>query len=78
MKTRLMFLLGPLLLLASATARAANEPNIVLLLADDLGWTGTSVQMDERIEDSRSGADSHPARQPQAHPRARFRAGVSL
>lgn len=33
---------------------SAQSPNIVLLLSDDQGWTGTSVQMDERIENSLS------------------------
>jgi len=33
---------------------AGKPPNIVLFLADDQGWTGTSVRMDERIADSAS------------------------
>jgi hypothetical protein len=43
-----------ILSLLSVTAAAADSPNIVLILADDQGWTGTSVQMDERVELSRS------------------------
>jgi len=35
-------------------ALAADSPNIILLLSDDQGWTGTSLQMDERVENSRS------------------------
>ncbi len=48
--------LFPLLLSAALpfAAIAGDSPNIVLLLADDLGWTGTSVQMDERVSNSRS------------------------
>lgn len=33
---------------------AALKPNIVVILADDMGWTGTSVQMDPEIPESRS------------------------
>ncbi len=33
---------------------ASLPPNIVLVLVDDLGWTGLSVRMDERVADSRS------------------------
>ncbi len=33
---------------------APSAPNIVLILVDDMGWTGLAVQIDERIEDSRS------------------------
>jgi arylsulfatase A len=43
-----------LLSILSVATAAADSPNIVLLLADDQGWTGTSVQMDKRVEDSRS------------------------
>jgi len=31
-----------------------SSPNFVLILTDDMGWTGLSVQIDDRIEDSRS------------------------
>ena len=33
---------------------AAEKPNIVLILTDDQGWTGTSVQMDQSRRDSAS------------------------
>lgn len=33
---------------------AANKPNFVFILADDMGWTGTSVQVDPSNPDSRS------------------------
>jgi arylsulfatase A-like enzyme len=38
----------------SSAAVAADSPNIILLLSDDQGWTGTSLQMDERVANSRS------------------------
>ena len=47
--TALVFLAG-----LSFAATAADSPNIVLLLSDDQGWTGTSLQMDERVANSRS------------------------
>ena len=31
-----------------------QPPNIILILADDMGWTGSSVQMDPQIKDSKS------------------------
>ncbi len=40
---------------------AAKDPNIVLVLADDQGWTGTSVVMDDRIPGSRSDYYRTPA-----------------
>ena len=33
---------------------AHGQPNFVLILADDMGWTGTSVAMDERVPESKS------------------------
>lgn len=40
---------------------ASERPNIVLFLADDQGWTGTSVQMHESVPDSRSDYYRTPA-----------------
>ena len=31
-----------------------QKPNFVFILADDMGWTGTSVQIDDRIAESKS------------------------
>jgi arylsulfatase A-like enzyme len=39
---------------ALAGSAGAASPNIVLLLADDQGWSGTSVMMDDRVAGSRS------------------------
>ena len=46
-------ILSAILLLTSALA-AAESPNIVLILADDQGWTGTSVRVDQRVRGSSS------------------------
>ena len=43
------------------TAFAASQPNVVLILADDQGWTGTSVTMDPRVPGSRSDYYRTPA-----------------
>ena len=41
-----------LLLLASLPLLAA--PNVLLILADDMSWVGTSVQMNPDVPDSKS------------------------
>ncbi len=46
------FRILPLLLLFSLRALAA--PNVVLILADDMSWVGTSVQLNPEMGDSRS------------------------
>jgi len=52
MKISLFLLLIGFQLLA--TGLRANSPNIILFLADDQGWTGTSVQMDKNDPRSKS------------------------
>ena len=47
---RYKFLLAHIALLLFAHHSAAQ--NIVLILSDDQGWTGTSVRMDDRVADS--------------------------
>lgn len=42
------------LVLLTATTRAADSPNFVLVLADDQGWTSTSAAMHPTIEASKS------------------------
>ena len=39
---------------ATCALHAATPPNVVLILTDDQGWTGTSVPMDKRNPDSAS------------------------
>jgi arylsulfatase A-like enzyme len=41
-------------LLLVSTTTLAQPPNIILILADDMGWTGTSSLMDEQIAESKS------------------------
>lgn len=48
-------------LLWTGAAVAAETPNIVLILTDDQGWTGTSVQFDDGVADSRSDFYQTPA-----------------
>ena len=38
----------------AAEPAPVRRPNIILILTDDQGWTGTSVQMAAQREDSRS------------------------
>ena len=39
---------------APRSTAPTSSPNFVLILTDDMGWTGLSVQLDDRIEGSRS------------------------
>ena len=48
------FLLAVLVVYSMKIVSAADSPNIILILTDDQGWTGTSVQMDKRLADSSS------------------------
>lgn len=47
-------LLSLTLLLLTHNVATADSPNIVLILVDDQGWTGTSVPMDKNNRDSAS------------------------
>ena len=47
---KLKILVAPIAVLLAAHQAAAQ--NIVLILSDDQGWTGTSVRMDDRVADS--------------------------
>ncbi len=55
-ESRLMRLRLPVLVLAAVSTAlpALSQPNVILVLADDLGWVGTSVRMDPGRADSRS------------------------
>lgn len=50
----MQFLIVTLLLTGWIRSDAADTPNIILILTDDQGWTGTSVQMDRSRRDSAS------------------------
>lgn len=57
MKTRAIFILGSLMLSHGIPIKAQEKhpkPNFILILADDLGWTSTSVQMDPNYPASKS------------------------
>ncbi len=43
-----------LIALASGYEMSAKNPNFVLILVDDMGWTGTSVQLSPQIKQSKS------------------------
>ena len=49
------------LLAAAGYSQAPPPPNIVLILADDQGWVGTSVQLDPSVADSKSDFYKTPA-----------------
>ncbi len=52
--TRLALLAVACAMSADSAARAASKPNIIVIVSDDQGWTGTSVQMDPSIPASKS------------------------
>lgn len=52
-------------------------PNVVLILADDLGWTDTSVQMDPAVPDSKSDFHETPRLERLARSGMRFSAAYS-
>ena len=60
-----------------ATNHAAAQ-NIVFILSDDQGWTGTSVQMDDRVEGSVSGLYRTPNLERLAAEGMRFSNAYSL
>ena len=64
----------PLLALALflAASSAPGQPNVVLILADDMSWVGTSVQMDPDRPDSRSDFHSTPSLERLAREGMRF------
>ncbi len=55
----------------------ATAPNIVFILADDMGWTGTSVQMDPLIPGSKSDYYQTPRLEQMAAAGMRFSQGYA-
>ena len=51
----------PLIVAPALALSAAAQPNVVLILADDMSWVGTSVQMDPARPDSKSDYHHTPA-----------------
>ncbi|MEM7009846.1 MAG: sulfatase [Verrucomicrobiota bacterium] len=68
-------LLAPLC--AEENPKPATQPNILLFLADDQGWTGTSALMDRDREDSKSDFYQTPALERFAEQGMRFSQGYS-
>ncbi len=61
----------------TAHAETRQSPNIILVLVDDQGWTGTSVQMAKAIDSSRSFLYQTPALEAFAKEGVRFSSGYS-
>jgi hypothetical protein len=68
-KIRFLLLIGSQIL---AGVLSAQSPNIILFLADDQGWTGTSVLMDKNRPDSKSDYYQTPALERLAEQGMRF------
>ena len=62
----------PWLVLAILAAPARAQPNVVLILADDMSWVGTSVLMDPSQPDSKSDYHSTPSLERLAREGMRF------
>lgn len=54
MRTNQYGLTGGLLLSSFLAFSQSNSPNIVVILADDMGWSSLSTLMDKRVPDSKS------------------------
>ena len=51
---KIIFSLLISIILFSCNQNSEKSPNIILILSDDQGWSGTSVQMSEDIKSSKS------------------------
>lgn len=49
-----MLKLLSILFLSAASLSAETKPNIIFILTDDMSWTGTSVQIDQQVPESKS------------------------
>ena len=47
-------MLKPIVISLFLAASALGKPNIVFILTDDMSWTGTSVQLDQEVPESKS------------------------
>ena len=75
MKFRLLLLLAAFGLLP--VGRAADAPNFIFILADDLGWTSLSQRMDDHLAGSRSDYHETPALERLATRGMRFAQGYA-
>ena len=64
-------------LVAIARIRAADTPNFIFILADDLGWTSLSQPMDDRVPGARSDYHETPALERLARGGMRFTQGYA-
>ena len=69
--------LFPLLVGAEERSESHSPPNIILFLADDQGWTGTSVAMDRSRNDSKSDFYRTPSLERLAKEGMRFSQGYA-
>ncbi len=70
-------LLGGLLFLSSLGFLFGKTPNIIIVLADDLGWSSLSSVMDRNIPDSRSDYNQTPSLDRLAAQSLRFTSGYA-
>lgn len=64
-------------LVLSAAAKESPRPNFVFILADDLGWSSLSAQMDDRVVSSRSDYHETPNLERLAKAGMRFTSGYA-
>ena len=64
-------------LVCLAVGRAADAPNFIFILADDLGWTSLSQRMDDRVPGSRSDYHETPSLERLARGGMRFTQGYA-
>ena len=76
MRTALFFI-SAFMLTGTLRIEGADAPNVILLLADDQGWTGSSVVMDERVPNSVSDLYQTPNLERLAAQGMRFSNGYS-
>lgn len=78
MKPVMQLLLAMIVLLGALSSRLwSTPPNIVLILADDQGWNGSSVQMDPNVPGSKSDFYQTPTLEQLAAQGMRFSQGYS-
>ena len=77
MRTTKISLTGGLLLSSLVAFTQSNTPNIIVILADDLGWSSLSTLMDNKVPDSRSDFHQTPNLERLASQSIRFTNGYA-